>query len=140
MRKDDRVDKRRRTLLHWVAATGCISLVPMIVGCSKQEEENRSGQQGMGTSESPSMTGNSENSTAMGASEAPSSGSQNKADTSSEVTTKMSKEAVQYQDSPQGDKKCDGCMHFVAQGNFCKLVEGQISPDGWCSLWVAKQG
>lgn len=139
MRKDKSVDKQRRILLRWVAATGCVSLVPMIVGCSKQEGKDRSGQQSMGTSEAPSNSGKSENATSMSASDAPSTGSQDKPDTSSQGTNKLSKTAVQYQDSPKGDKKCSGCMHFVAQGNTCKLVEGQINPDGWCSLWAAKQ-
>jgi len=29
-------------------------------------------------------------------------------------------------------------MNFIAESNTCKLVEGQISPDGWCVLWAKK--
>ena len=50
---------------------------------------------------------------------------------------KVAKEPVQYQDKPKNDQKCSGCLHFVAP-NTCKLVEGEISPDGWCTLYVLK--
>ena len=52
----------------------------------------------------------------------------------------MEKSQVKYQDQPNGDQKCAGCMHFVSESNTCKLVAGDISPDGWCTLWSAKQG
>ena len=45
---------------------------------------------------------------------------------------------MQYQTQPKGEQKCSGCMHFIAESNTCKLVEGQISPDGWCTLWAQK--
>jgi hypothetical protein len=51
--------------------------------------------------------------------------------------TKMSKEQVQYQDSPKGDLKCEGCRFFVERGS-CQLVEGEISPNGWCRLYQPK--
>ena len=28
--------------------------------------------------------------------------------------------------------------HFIAESGSCKLVEGKISPDGWCTLWAKK--
>lgn len=52
----------------------------------------------------------------------------------------MSKEQVQYQEQPKGDQKCSTCNNFIAESNTCKLVEGQINPNGWCTLWVLKQG
>ena len=45
--------------------------------------------------------------------------------------------AVSYQDSPKGDKQCDGCSLFVAPSS-CKTVKGTISPTGWCKLWIKK--
>jgi hypothetical protein len=51
---------------------------------------------------------------------------------------KMTQASVQYQAQPQGEQRCDGCMHFIAGSNTCKLVDGQISPEGWCSLWAKK--
>lgn len=50
---------------------------------------------------------------------------------------KMNKAQAQYQDQPKGDQKCSNCMHFIAP-NSCLLVEGNISPEGWCMLWVKK--
>jgi len=29
-------------------------------------------------------------------------------------------------------------MNFIAESKTCKLVDGQISPEGWCSLWAKK--
>lgn len=51
-------------------------------------------------------------------------------------TTKVSQSSVRYQPQPRGDQKCANCMHFIADSNTCKLVEGTISPEGWCVIWV----
>ena len=51
---------------------------------------------------------------------------------------KASKEAVQYQDTPKNDQKCKDCQFFT-EPNGCQVVEGDISPEGWCSLFVVKQ-
>ena len=48
---------------------------------------------------------------------------------------KLAQSAVKYQDSPKDGKQCDGCKLFVAS-NSCKSVAGDISPKGWCALWV----
>ncbi len=45
--------------------------------------------------------------------------------------------AVKYQADPKDGKQCDGCNFFVAP-NSCKMVDGDIAPTGWCSLWVKK--
>ena len=52
---------------------------------------------------------------------------------------KMSQSAVRYQDSPKDGKKCSDCSLFIAP-NSCKTVDGTISPNGWCALWVKKAG
>ncbi|HLW89911.1 MAG TPA: high potential iron sulfur protein [Roseiarcus sp.] len=52
---------------------------------------------------------------------------------------KMSQAAVAYQDSPKGDRTCSGCGLFQAPGS-CKTVDGAISPNGWCKIWVKKAG
>ncbi len=49
----------------------------------------------------------------------------------------MSPTAVGYQDSPKDGRQCDGCNLFVAP-NACKTVKGEISPKGWCRIWVKK--
>jgi hypothetical protein len=50
---------------------------------------------------------------------------------------KVSKEAMKYQDKPNADQRCDGCMQFVAPSS-CKVVDGTISPSGWCMAWAKK--
>ncbi|MGI9047198.1 MAG: high-potential iron-sulfur protein [Burkholderiales bacterium] len=45
--------------------------------------------------------------------------------------------AVKYQDKPQGDQQCDNCIHFEAP-SACKIVEGTVSPKGWCAVWAKK--
>jgi len=50
---------------------------------------------------------------------------------------KVPKEAMKYQDKPNGDMRCDNCAQFVAP-NSCKVVEGTISPSGYCIAWVKK--
>lgn len=52
--------------------------------------------------------------------------------------SKAPQASVQYQTQPKGEQKCNECMHFIAESNSCKLVEGEISPDGWCSLWTMR--
>lgn len=51
---------------------------------------------------------------------------------------KVSKEAVDYQDHPKGGERCDNCTFFDPP-DACALVEGRISPQGWCRLWAEKK-
>ncbi len=51
---------------------------------------------------------------------------------------KVSKASVQYQAQPKGGQKCGECQHFIAKSNTCMLVDGQVSPSGWCNLWAKK--
>jgi hypothetical protein len=51
------------------------------------------------------------------------------------AATKISKAAVAYQDHPQDDKRCGRCLQFQAPGS-CKLVEGPISPQGFCRIFT----
>lgn len=53
------------------------------------------------------------------------------------ASTKVSQSAVHYQPSPKDGKDCDDCANFVLP-SACKLVDGNISPKGWCSLFVKK--
>jgi hypothetical protein len=57
--------------------------------------------------------------------------------TGGEAQAKLAQTAVKYQTDPKDGKQCDGCIQFVAP-NACKLVDGDISPTGWCLLWVKK--
>lgn len=51
---------------------------------------------------------------------------------------KQAKESVKYQMQPKGDQKCSLCQFFIAESKTCQLVEGEISPDGWCVQWAKK--
>jgi len=44
---------------------------------------------------------------------------------------------MKYQDKPNGDQRCENCAQFVAPAS-CKVVDGAISPNGYCIVWVKK--
>jgi hypothetical protein len=51
--------------------------------------------------------------------------------------------AVKYQGAPNGANHCGKCKYFIPGANAtavgqCKVVAGQISPNGWCILFAAK--
>jgi hypothetical protein len=50
---------------------------------------------------------------------------------------KASQAAMKYQDKPNGDQKCSNCLQFEPPSG-CKVVEGKISPNGYCIAWVKK--
>ena len=56
---------------------------------------------------------------------------------------KLAKSAVKYQDKPSAGKECDDCAQFIAgktanaEGS-CKVVEGPVSPHGYCIAFAAK--
>ena len=54
------------------------------------------------------------------------------------AAVKVSQASVQYQTQPKGELKCKDCANFIAASSTCKVVEGQISPDGWCTMWTKK--
>ena len=54
-----------------------------------------------------------------------------------EAATKVTPAMASYQTSPKGDAKCETCSHFQAPSS-CDLVDGPISPNGWCSLFEKK--
>jgi High potential iron-sulfur protein len=105
----------RRVVLRGALAVGCSLLIPAaLLGCDSKKGENSTGAAPAG---SPSTSADSA---------APAE------------TGKVTQASVQYQTQPKGEQKCDGCLHFIAESNTCKLVEGQVSPEGWCSLWAKK--
>ena len=50
---------------------------------------------------------------------------------------KATQKAAGYQDTPKGEQRCDNCSQFEAPSS-CKIVEGEINPDGWCRVYVKK--
>ncbi len=72
-----------------------------------------------------------------------------------ETTRKATKASVHYQDHPNGGKMCGMCKYFIPpggvaghgmmsemmgpgmmQGGACQLVQGRISPMGYCTLYT----
>jgi High potential iron-sulfur protein len=48
---------------------------------------------------------------------------------------KMTRAQAEYQDTPNGIYSCGTCTLFV-QPNGCKVVEGEVSKDGWCKAYA----
>ena len=55
------------------------------------------------------------------------------------------RKAMKYQDMPNGDKKCSGCLQFVPGKTStdlggCKIFPGdtEVSPEGYCAAWAKK--
>lgn len=53
--------------------------------------------------------------------------------------------SLKYQDKPNKDQKCSGCLQFVpgktpTSRGGCKVIAGdtEISPDGYCIAWAKK--
>ncbi len=55
------------------------------------------------------------------------------------AAAKAPQKAVGYQDTPHGAQQCDNCSQFVAPDS-CKVVDGKVSPTGWCKVYVKKAG
>lgn len=50
---------------------------------------------------------------------------------------KTPKDAAKYQDSPKDAQKCSDCVYFQAPKG-CGVVEGDVSPNGWCLMYNKK--
>jgi hypothetical protein len=50
---------------------------------------------------------------------------------------KTSQQAAGYQSSPNGGQSCSTCINFV-RPSTCRVVAGNISPQGWCKIWQRK--
>ena len=51
---------------------------------------------------------------------------------------KAKKADMQYQDKPRDGQLCGNCIHFQSPDQ-CDVVEGKISPAGWCIEFQKKQ-
>ena len=56
------------------------------------------------------------------------------------IAAKIPKKQLKYQDKPNKGQRCSQCTQFIAGKDpkgrgTCKLVEGSISPNGWCLEW-----
>lgn len=50
---------------------------------------------------------------------------------------KVSQADAKYQGQPKGQQHCENCINFQPP-NACKLVEGEVSTNGWCQLYAPK--
>jgi hypothetical protein len=52
-----------------------------------------------------------------------------------EASDKMTRQQAEYQDAPNGIYSCGMCTLFEAP-NGCKVVEGEVSKEGWCKAFA----
>ena len=108
----------RRTVLRGALAVGCGLVLPVsLLGCDSKPAANAPA--AAPAAPTPAITDS-----AAAAAPAP--------------AKKVAQASVLYQSQPKADQKCSGCMHFISGSNTCQLVEGQVSPEGWCALWMKK--
>jgi hypothetical protein len=105
-------DPLRRVVLRGALAAGCTLGMPMLLGCQQEQAQD---------------TGDTRADAPAAPSASPDSGN---------AEAKLSQEQAQYQDSPKGEEKCGNCQHFIAESNTCRVVAGEVSPEGWCTLWT----
>lgn len=53
------------------------------------------------------------------------------------AAAKMTQKAALYQDKPKDGAKCATCTHFQPPSS-CNIVDGTISPNGWCQMYIKK--
>lgn len=56
---------------------------------------------------------------------------------------KGTKSQFKYQDNPNGNQRCADCSLFMpgksaSANGECKVVDGSISPSGWCTAFSPK--
>jgi len=124
-------DPSRRTLLRGALAAGCSLLVPAaLLGCDRGTQTDATGTTPDDATGTAPMTPAPES--AEPTSPAPGTGS-----TAAPAAGKVSQASVQYQNQPKDGQSCANCIHFIAP-NACKVVEGVVSPEGWCVIWVGQ--
>jgi hypothetical protein len=52
-----------------------------------------------------------------------------------EASEKMTRQQAEYQDTPNGLYSCGMCTLFE-QPKSCKVVDGEVSKDGWCKAFA----
>ena len=52
-----------------------------------------------------------------------------------EASAKVAQRAVAYRGAPNGTARCADCAVWQPPA-ACKVVEGVISPNGWCSVYA----
>ena len=52
---------------------------------------------------------------------------------------KVSQAEAKYRNQPNGQQRCEICLQFEPP-QTCKIVQGRISPKGWCQFFAAREG
>jgi hypothetical protein len=52
-----------------------------------------------------------------------------------EASEKMTRQQAEYQGTPNSIYSCAVCTLFE-KPKSCKVVEGEVSPDGWCKAFA----
>lgn len=57
---------------------------------------------------------------------------------------KGSQASFKYQGTPKNGQKCSTCTQYIpnstaSKNGTCKIVDGSISPNGWCIAYSAKK-
>jgi hypothetical protein len=52
-----------------------------------------------------------------------------------QASEKMTRQQAEYQDTPKDIYSCAVCSLFE-QPKYCKVVEGEVSRDGWCKAFA----
>ena len=55
-----------------------------------------------------------------------------------EASAKVAQRSVAYRGAPNGTARCCNCVLWQPPA-ACKVVEGVISPNGWCSIYAPKK-
>lgn len=112
----------RRNVLRGGLAVACGLLIPTaLLGCKAKTNEPE--------------TSDAANQAAAREASNESANAVSNQSTAPATAGKVTQDSVQYQMQPNGDQKCSGCMHYIAESSTCNMVDGSISPDAWCSLW-----
>lgn len=53
--------------------------------------------------------------------------------------SKIAKAEVDYQDRPNGQQHCAVCAFYVPPV-ACRVVRGEVSPNGWCDRFQQRAG
>jgi hypothetical protein len=59
------------------------------------------------------------------------------ADSATAATKKFTQQQAHYQSVPKNGQRCQNCALFQPPTS-CQVVEGPVSPAGWCILYQAK--
>ncbi len=57
--------------------------------------------------------------------------------TAQRAEAKMTEQAAAYVDVSKTDQQCSNCSLFI-EPSSCRLVDGKISPKGYCKFYVKK--